>query len=360
MKGLFSLKIVCVGFFAVVLLAGCSDWGFSGKPKKPATRPAGTTDDVPTASPQQMAVALQGTIGASTYVEGGRLLPVRGFGLVIGLAGKGSRNCPPSVREYLRKEIARQRITRTSEDSETLSPEALINSLDTAVVTVDAEVPAAAAKQRTFDVRVQAMDPDTQSIAGGILLPCDLKIYREVGPAEVIEGKNHARAQGPVFINPFAGGAGAKTTVDPREGIIIGGGSNSVERKIELVCVVESYSVVRQIRDVINRRFPTTPPTADAISPTTVQLTVPVEYRGREGRFLEKVRYLPMTSSNAQLEARSKVLMVEFTRENAPLEELSLAVEGVGLSAVAHAPTALYPPAQGGQLLRRPYGSAGR
>jgi hypothetical protein len=98
--------------------------------------------------------------------------------------------------------------------------------------------------------------------------------------------------------------------------------------------VVESYSVVRQIRDVINRRFPSTPPAADAISPTTVQLTIPAEYRGREGRFVEKVRYLPMTSSNAQLEARAKALIVEFTRENAPLEEFSLALEGVGLSAV--------------------------
>ncbi|MBP7933191.1 MAG: flagellar basal body P-ring protein FlgI [Phycisphaerae bacterium] len=332
MKGWFSLATSCSGMLAVVLVAGCSDW--MGKSKKPTTRPAGTTDSISTASPQQATLALQGAIGAATYVEGGRLLPVRGYGLVVGLGGKGSRNCPPSVRDYLRKELARQRVTSTGDDDNVPSPDALLNSLDTAVVVVDAEVPAAAAKQRAFDVRVQAMDPDTQSIAGGILLPCDLKIYREVGPAEVIEGKTHAQAQGPVFTNPFVGGANAGTTVDPREGLVIGGGSNLVVRKVEMVCVVESYSVVRQIRDVINRRFPTTPPAADAISPTTVQLTIPAEYRGRENRFIEKVRYLPLTSSNAQLEARAKALIVEFTRENAPLEELSLAVEGVGLSAV--------------------------
>lgn len=332
MKGWFSLKTVGAGLLATVLAAGCSDW--MGQSKKPTSRPAGTTDSVSTASPLEAAVALQGTIGASTYVEGNRLLPVRGYGLVVGLGGKGSRNCPPSVRDYLRKEIARQRMTGSSGDTDSVSPEGLMNSLDTAVVIVDAEVPAAAAKHRAFDVRVQAMDPDTQSIGGGILLPCDLKIYREVGPAEVIEGRTHARAQGPVFTNPFAGSADAKTTVDPREGIVIGGGSNVIERKVELVCVIESYSVVRQIRDVINRRFPSTPPAADAISPTTVQLTIPPGYRGREGRFIQKVRYLPMTSSNAQLEARAKALIMEFTRENAPLEELSLAIEGVGLSAV--------------------------
>jgi len=157
-------------------------------------------------------------------------------------------------------------------------------------------------------------------------------IYREVGPAEIIEGRPHARAWGPVFANPFADSSGTGATVDLREGTVIGGGANIEERKLSLISVIDSYATVRQIRDVINRRFPRTPAVADAVSPTNVKLSVPDEFRGREGRFLERVRYLPLSTSAIQLEVRAKLLAAEMTREDAPLDHLSLALEGIGLS----------------------------
>jgi len=314
------------------VLAGCVSWD---RAQESTTRPSGTIDDPGELARLQSATALEGTIGSMTYVQGRRLLRVRGYGLVTRLDGRGSGKCPPSIRQRLVKEIRRQRSANPLKRQNLPTAEKVIDSLDTAVVVVEGEIPAAAAKRRTFDLFVSAseIDPDTRSLEGGYLLLCELKRFREGGPAEGLEGKTCALARGPIFINPFAG-TGSGTTVNLREGRVIGGGSSLIERRLSLISVIESYATVARVRDVINERFPNDKPVADAVSPTNVGLTVPPAFRGREGRFLELALHLPMTSSLVQREGRAKMLVAELARPEARLNEVGLALEGLGVSVI--------------------------
>jgi flagellar basal body P-ring protein FlgI len=309
---------------ACVIFTGCDAWN---RAKEPAERPEGTLGK-DTLEPQP-SIANQGTVGERCFVQGVRLMRVKGYSLVIGLAGTGSPQCPTSIRDRLVKEIRRYRSAHPHVEG-LPAAEDLIDSINTAVVEVVGEVPAGAVKARTFDVFVKAIDPNTQSLVGGYLLPCELKIFQEVSPARMLEGKTHARARGPVFINPFRESGAEAADTDLLSGLVIGGGVNEVERKLRLVSTVESYARVRAIAEAINRRFSRDPKTADPYSPTNIELRVPPEFIGREGRFLGLVLHLPLSQIPIEREARAKILVGELVRPDTPLEDVAQSLEGLG------------------------------
>lgn len=320
----------CLGVALLpALLTGCEGWGKAKDPVAP--RPAGTMSDLASFTAANSSAALEGTIGAVAYLQGDRMMRVRGYGLVVGLGGKGSGRSMPSIREYLAKEIRRVRLTTPHVEFPT-TPEQLIDSPDSAVVEVAGEIPAGASKGQVFDVYVSAasFDPDTQSIAGGYLLLCDLKLSRESSPQEIIEGRTLARARGPVFVNPFLSRDGSTGASSPREGRVLGGGTALEDRDLSLVTAIESYATVRQIMDAINRRFISDPKAADAISPTNVKLRIPKAYRGRERRFIELVMHLSLAPSTSSKEARCKQLAAEMVRPDAPVDNVGLSLEGIG------------------------------
>jgi len=306
------------------MLAGCDAWR---RGKEPAERPEGTLGR-DTLQPRQ-SIANQGTVGERCFVQGVRLMRVKGYSLVIGLSGTGSSQCPTSIRDRLVKEIKRYRSAHPHVKGLPGS-DALIDSLDTAVVEVVGEIPAGAAKGRTFDVFVRAIDTNTQSLVSGYLLPCDLKIFQEVAPARVLEGRTHARARGPIFINPFRESGSGASNADLLSGLVIGGGSNLLERKLRLVSTIESYARVQAIAEAINRRFSRDPKTADPTSPTNIELRIPPGFNGKERRFLELVLHLPLSQAPIEREARAKVLVGELARPDAPLEDVALSLEGLG------------------------------
>ena len=295
------------------------------------TRPPGTLGESKDELNAPPSIATQGTVGSSCFVQGVRLMRVRGFGLVTGLQGRGSSGCPASVREEIERELVR--FASANPHLKNLPPsDSVVDSLDTAVVEVMGEIPAGARKNRRFDVFVTAIDPATKSLVGGRLMHCDLKIFHEVEPARVLEGRALARAGGPVFINPFLLDGDNTGEPDLLTGPVIAGGENLDDRTLRLVTPVESYSMVQRMADVINTHFDTDPKTADAASATNINLTVPKQYVGREGRFLEIVLHLPVSTSPMELEARGKVLVGELGRPDAPLEDVALSLEGLGKS----------------------------
>lgn len=310
---------------------GCTGWLM--ETDEFVDRPEGTVDE----KPAVQSIAMQGTIGSVAYLQGTRFMRVKGYGLVTGLKGNGSRSCPPSVREQVLRDIRRQRAVHPDANYP-LSAEELIDSLDTSVVEVVGDIPAGVTEGRTFDVQVSAVavSPNTRSLAGGYLLPCDLKIFKQVSPAQVLAGRTHARARGPVFINPFsrAGDSAAGTSLV--EGKVIGGGVNTIDRRLSLVTIIESYSTVRQVMDSINAYgpFEWEAKTADATSPTNIQLQIPPAFVGREGRFVELVMHLPLSNAVAMREGRSQALVAELTRSVVPPEDSSLSLEGLGPSVV--------------------------
>jgi len=118
------------------------------------------------------------------------------------------------------------------------------------------------------------------------------------------------------------------------EGVVIGGGAALQDRRIRLVLLEASYQRARQIQDRINAHFPGPQKTADAISPSYVQVRVPDEYHDAAAHYLSLVRalYLP---NDPQFQAlRAKALADEVVRPGAPHALISLAWEGLGRAAL--------------------------
>jgi len=150
----------------------------------------------------------------------------------------------------------------------------------------------------------------------------------------VIEGRTHAKARGPVFVNPFSPSGGTASGTDLRDGRVIGEGVNLEDRRLSLKTFVASYVTAERIANTINRRFNTDPKTADATGPSHIDLNMPPSARGRERWFVELVLHLPLSMSPLVREARTKTLVGELARPGLPPEEAALSLEGIGPSVI--------------------------
>jgi len=150
------------------------------------------------------AVTDENTVGSATELTGFLSLRVDGFGVVINLAGTGSRECPPAQREFIIKYLRGMKSRRElKKPYDQMTAEQILDSTSTAVVQVSGLVPAGAPKGEAFDVEVRAL-PQTQttSLQGGLLLPSDMRILA-VGSRGILAGQRGAVASGELFINPF-------------------------------------------------------------------------------------------------------------------------------------------------------------
>jgi len=152
------IKTVCVtSILAIVfLIGGCGERVQVGKKELAPEIDLGTT------------------IGSLAEVFWLESIPVEGYGLVGGLRGTGSSECPLKIRAYLKQYI----LTQSSE----LDVEKLISSNNTAVVLVQGIMPTAVSEY--FDVKVAAL-PGTQttSLEGGRLYGAELKRAGSLGVA---------------------------------------------------------------------------------------------------------------------------------------------------------------------------------
>jgi len=142
--------VICIGII-VSLVAGC------GEPVKVITDAARQVDPGT-------------TIGSLCEVFALELIPAEGYGLVGGLRGTGSPECPPRLRKYLTQYI----LTQLPRDK--VDVEKLITSRNTAVVHVRGIMPAAVTKNQYFDLKVEALPGTrTTSLEGGWLYSAELK-----------------------------------------------------------------------------------------------------------------------------------------------------------------------------------------
>ncbi len=292
----------------------------------PVFRLPGTPD---TGSPNVVWTAQTGTIGSLGYIEGARRMQVRGYGLVVGLEGRGSAR--RSASQYLEQELKRMKPAELG-DLYGIPAAELLRSTDTAAVLVEGEIRAGAIKDSTFDVTVRPLDREVRNLLGGVLLPCRLRMF--LSQETPVEGRSLAKASGRVFTNPFARGDAAAGDGEPGRGRILGGGITTEDRHLQIVLGSPSYPMVQTIVRLLNDRFGASPKTADGVSPTNIKLTVPRSYRGRESRFIELVLHMPLAESAEMREMRAKALSDELGRVNAPLEDTALCLEAIGQAAV--------------------------
>jgi hypothetical protein len=207
-------------------------------------------------------------------------MKVEGYGLVSGLRGTGSSECPPRVRAYLSRYI-RQQLPAGSN----LDVDKYIDRSDTAVVLVEGIMPPLLPKGRYIDVLVRAL-PATQttSLEAGWLFETELKPAGSFG----VTMRVPADAKGPIFTDKLS-----ENPPDRRIGHILAGGKILQNRRIMLVLKDPDLEMTNRIRNRINGRYG--PDTARAITAGQIELNVPAKYNQRPQIFIGMLRKTYLT-----------------------------------------------------------------
>lgn len=291
-------KMVC--FITSVLLssltAGCGDSGGAGR----------------MARDQATAVNLGATIGSLVKMTWPESVRLQGYGLVVGLKGTGSGECPAQIRTYLGQHL------QTLFPGRRIDSGKLIGGADTAVVLVEGIMPAIASANENFDVRVSALDgTQTTSLEGGWLLGTELKPEGTFG----ITTKIVADAKGTVYLDKFD-----VSVVNKRVGYVLAGGKVLDEYKITLELNQPDFRLTNNIRNRINELFGDT---AKVVLPGRLEVNVPSKYKEQRLRFISILEATYLAQSTEIVGERIDV----FTRKLAALQDADAsetALEAIG------------------------------
>lgn len=260
----------------------------------------------------QERIDLGTTIGSLSEIFAVDAIKVEGYGIVDGLDGTGSSECPPQVRDYIKQYILQNL------PEQKMNVDDFINSLNTAVVIIDGIMPAAVSKNQYFDVRVSPL-PGTQttSLEGGWLYGAELKAAGTFG----LTIKVLAEAEGPIFVDTLDPSASKKV------GYILAGGTVLDEHKVSLALRSPDYKTAAAIRNKLNERFG--PETATAISSGQIELKIPNRYKEQKPRFLSIVKAMYLTSTAEVTEQRINAFIQQLaTSEDKYTSEVAL--EAIG------------------------------
>lgn len=222
------------------------------------------------------------TIGRVADIFAPDYIPVQTYALVGELAGTGSADCPPNIRNYLKQYILRY-VSDTDVDK-------LINSLDTSVVIAEGLMPTTG-RGALFDVRVAVPSgAQTTSIEHGQLYGAELRAAGSFG----ITTKVLAAVDGPVYIDKI------DPTDELRVGYILAGGK-AVDDYMMMISLHEpDFLMAGTIRNKLIERFGQN--TANAVSAGQVELIMPPEYKGRRQHFIDLINatYLALGADDRQ------------------------------------------------------------
>jgi len=260
---------------------------------------------------------LKGTIGSYSEIFSPDFVGVEGFGIVAGLNGSGSLECPANLRSYFNYYIPKQ--TKGT----TLDIERFLNSQNTAVVQLRGKMPTV--KGEKFDVEVISIEgSQTTSLEGGWLFTSELKTPGNFS----FTSKNIAVVSGAVFIDPFA-----SEKTEPRKGVILGGGTVLKEYPIRLLLKRPEYVVSNAIRNKLILRFGEE--SAQAVSPSLVEVKLPVQYMNQKHRFIEIIKSMDLSISKSELASKIEKYSSKLARlEDSEASEISL--ETIGKESLGH------------------------
>ncbi len=236
-------------------------------------------------------------------IEGVRQNQLIGYGLVVGLNGTGDTlNNIPFTKQSLQAMLERLGVNIRG---------AQIRTGNVAAVMVTANLPAFGTQGTRIDVTVSALG-DSKSLQGGVLL---------VTPLLGADGNVYAVAQGSVAIGGFqAEGEAAKVVRGvPTVGRISNGAL--IEREIEFALNRLSqlrmalrnpdFTTAKRIAAAVNDFIGS--PTAEPLDPSTVQLTIPQQYRGNVVALLTEIEQLqvePDLAAKIVIDERSGIIVM--------------------------------------------------
>jgi len=236
-------------------------------------------------------------------IEGVRQNQLVGYGLVVGLNGTGDTlNNAPFTKQSLQAMLERMGVNIRG---------ATIRTGNVAAVMVTGNLPPFGTQGTRMDVTVSALG-DSKNLQGGTLL---------VTPLLGADGNVYAVAQGSVTINGFqAEGAAASITRGvPTVGRIANGAI--IEREIEfalnrlpnvrLALRNGDFTTAKRIAAAINDFLGAK--SAEPHDPSTVQLSIPPEFKGNVVAFLTEIEQLqvePDLGAKIIIDERSGIIVM--------------------------------------------------
>lgn len=234
------------------------------------------------ATPPAQAASLDNTVANVARVVESPAIAVRGYGIVAGLFGTGSSECPPELRQELEKYIWQQ-IPKAG----AINAREFINSPDTAVVEIIGVIPSMATMGQPFDVVVRPLSStQTTSLDGGHLYTTDLKEISRLTQFNQYS-KTIAKAQGQIYTD-YSINRDADT--NPSRWYVLGGGYPLSSTTISFRLNQPDFVIASAIRNRINERFGAN--VANAVSAGEIQISVPDKYRDSKVRFLAMIHQL--------------------------------------------------------------------
>ena len=236
-------------------------------------------------------------------IEGVRQNQLIGYGLVVGLNGTGDTlNNIPFTKQSLQAMLERMGVNIRG---------ATIRTGNVAAVMVTANLPPFGTQGTRIDVTVSALG-DAKNLQGGTLL---------VTPLLGADGNVYAVGQGSLAIGGFqAEGAAASITRGvPTVGRIANGAI--IEREIEfalnrlpnvrLALRNADFTTAKRIAAAVNDFLGTK--TAEPVDPSTVQLSIPPEFKGNVVALLTEIEQLqvePDLSAKIIIDERSGIIVM--------------------------------------------------
>lgn len=287
-----SLCVVCLAFIGACI------------PPQPPSEP--TEPLSPTA-----------TIESVTQYFAAEAIPVQGIGIVAGLSGTGSSECPANIRQELEKYIWKQ-----VPEGGSINPRTLIESLETAVVEVSGLIPALATSNEVFDVRLKPLSStQTTSLDGGYLYTAELKELSRLTSVEQFTrfSKTLATAEGPVF--------SLKNEETQKSWFVLGGGRACQDSFVKLILKNPDFRTANAIRNRIGERFG--PKTAITVSTAEMTVVFPDLYKEQKQRFLQIVQSL-LLSNNPQSQKEYTQSLIKQLRSKTNIESTEIGLESIG------------------------------
>ena len=263
------------------------------------------------------AVDLGPTIGSLANVLAPEPVAVEGYGIVGGLRGTGSAECPPQIRAYLKRYIQKQ--LASSGKPARLDIDRYISSPQTAVVLIEGIIPAIPSKNQYFDVRVTALQGTQKtSLEGGALFSAELKRPGSFGMSTDVL----ADVEGPIFTDKINA-----VGMEPKIGYVLGGGKVLDEYRIILALNESDFTTANRIRNALNGRFGEG--TARAVLSDRVEVMVPDHYKNRKESFISMIKAMYLSQETDAIPERIRMLVKKLVDSKDKYEsEIGLEVIG--------------------------------
>ena len=278
----------------------------------------------PTQQPPQSGIStdtidLEQTVGSVSKIYFFDAIPVRGIGIVAGLPGTGSSECPRVVRDELEKYIRKQ----IPADG-TINPRNFIESNNTAVVEVFGVIPALASESDAFDIAVRPLSrSQTTSLDGGHLYTTELKELSRLVRIDQFSkfSKTLGTAKGPIY----------SSADEDNKWYVLGGAQPLKTPKITLILNNPDFLTASAIRNRITERFGSK--TAIALSEAEILLQVPTRYQYQKEHYLQLIQSLQLGDKPATKEKHIRELVQKLIAEPEK-DSPEIALEAIGKPAM--------------------------